>query len=119
SRGDTQTAFAQLSRSLEDRIGDRRQMRVDSLQVADDVEVDGAGLDALGAALAQSGEMPLGGLELAAAHVGVGEQEATRERHVAACEYVEGQPHVVHDLAVETLELGNAFGRESIALLDL
>jgi hypothetical protein len=94
-------------------------MRVDALQVADDIEVDGARLDAFGAALAQAGEMTIRGFELAAAHVRLGEQKTPSQRHVAAGEDVEGEAHVVHHLTMETLQLGRAFGREGVALLDL
>ena len=54
-----QAAGAQLARLLEDRVGDRGDVRVDALEVADDVEVQRARFHRFDAAGAQAVEVVL------------------------------------------------------------
>src|SRR5262249_43128673 len=56
-----QPGLAELSRGIQDRIGDRGQVRVDSLEIAQHVEVEAARLDAVEIAAAQAGEVILRG----------------------------------------------------------
>ena len=63
-----QPRVGELAGRLEDRIGDRGQVAVDALEVADHVDVDRAGLDRFRPALAQPGEVAVGRLGLGLAH---------------------------------------------------
>src|SRR5262245_62050746 len=84
-------APARLAGLLEDGIGDRHQMRVDALQVAQDVEMERAGLDRLRPVAPEALEMLVGGqaLALAKAHL-LGEQLA-RDRRIARHKGGEGE----------------------------
>ena len=55
-----QAAVVQFAGELQDRIGDRGQVPVDALEVADDVEMDRARLDRFRPAFAQPREMAVG-----------------------------------------------------------
>jgi hypothetical protein len=57
-----QTRLGEFPGLLEDGIGDGGEMAVDALEVAHDVEMDRAGLDGLGPALAQAREVAVGRL---------------------------------------------------------
>src|SRR5262245_24507626 len=59
-----QAALAQLAARLQDRVGDRGDMGIDALQIAQDVEMERARLDRGYLALAQPGEMALGRVPL-------------------------------------------------------
>lgn len=75
--------MAELARLLEDGIGDRGQMRVDALQVAQDVEMQGARLDALDPPAPEPLQMPLGGGALALAELHLLLQKLARHLDVA------------------------------------
>src|SRR5215203_5068994 len=64
ARRHAQATLAQLARRLEDRIGDRGDVRIDALEVAQDVEVQGARLEGRDRALAQAAQVVLGGVAL-------------------------------------------------------
>src|SRR5688572_8353140 len=70
-----QARFAELARGLEDRVGHGGEMAVDALEVADDVEVDRAGLERFGPALTQAVEMTLRGAQLGIADRGLFRQQ--------------------------------------------
>jgi len=59
-----QPARLQLAGSLEDRIGDRTDMRVDALEVAQHIEMERTRLDAFRSTFAQPREMTLRKREL-------------------------------------------------------
>src|SRR5436190_18746205 len=81
-----QPALPELAGLLQDRIGDRGQVRVDALEVAQDIEVQRAGLDALDAAASQALQMPLGSGALALAELHLLLQELARHLDVAGHE---------------------------------
>src|SRR6185437_8763904 len=102
----------QLAGSFEHRVRDRADMRVDAFQVAQDVEMKRARLDALGAALAQAREMIVGGDALGLAHRHLLLDEPARDLGVARDEDAERELEVIGDAAMEGLELGRALARE-------
>jgi hypothetical protein len=61
-------ALAQGVRALQDRITDRGNVTMDTLEIADDVEMDGTGLDRFRAPVAQALKMALGCAALGFAH---------------------------------------------------
>src|SRR5579883_806054 len=114
-----QPRIGQFAGGFQDRIGDRRQMAVDALQIADDVHMDRAGLDRLGPALAQAGEMAVGGLRLGFADRRLLGHQPARKVEVTRGEDVERQAQILQHARMEGPELGHAFGRKGVAVLDL
>src|SRR3546814_17499603 len=95
SSGRGQPAGAQRSRLLEQRIGHRGDVAVDSLQVADQVEVQAAALDRLRPPGAQAVEMALRRGPLGVAYRDFFVQQSPRQAHVARHEHVQRQPQIV------------------------
>src|SRR5688500_4031332 len=114
-----QPRLGELALGLEDRVDHGREMAVDALEVADDVEMDGARLDRFGPAAAQPREMALGRVLLEQPRRGLLRVEPARQRDVAGREHIEREPHRVLDARVEGADLGEALRRERVALADL
>ena len=115
-----QAALAQGVGAFEDRIADRGDMAVDPLEVANDVEMDRAGLDRFSAAaVAQALEMALRGAPFGIAHRRLLGEELARQSQVARREDVQRQNQPRRDALVEVADLGQPFRREGIALADL
>src|SRR5215217_5890822 len=94
-------------------------MAVDALEVADDVEMDGARLDGLGPAAAQAREVALGSILLEQPGRGLYRVEPARQAEVAGSEDIEGKPHRVLDARMEGADLAETLRRERHLLADL
>src|SRR5687767_5241964 len=107
-----QTGVGKLPFCLEDRVDDGRQMAVNALEIADDVEMDRARLDRLGPAAAQPREMALGGVLLEEPRRGLFRVEPAREGEIAGGEDVQGETHRILDARVEGADLVQALRRK-------
>jgi hypothetical protein len=94
-------------------------MSVYALEIADDVEVDGARLDRFRPAAAQARKMAFGGVLLEKPRRGLVGIEAARQRHVASREHVEREAHGLLDPCMKGADFAKALGRERYLLADL
>ena len=94
-------------------------MAVDALQIADQVEMDRTGLDALGAAGPDALVVAFGSALFGQAQVGLFLQQLARHFHIARHEQVAGHLQVGGDAMVEVGQFGQAFLREGQLVLDL
>src|SRR5688500_18974091 len=94
-------------------------MRVDALEVAQDVEMQRAGLDALGPAAAQAVQIAVGGFAFAVAEADLLLEELAGHADVATDEDGERQLDGVENLAVEGVDVARALFREAQPVLDL
>src|SRR5262249_33217544 len=94
-RGAAQAALGQIAGHFQDRISHRREVGIDTLEIANDIEMDGAGLDRFRPRLAQPRVMAVGGGKLGDAHRGLFRQQPPRQGDVASGEHIEGKPHIV------------------------
>src|SRR5262245_31616806 len=86
---------------LEDRVGDRTDVRIDALQVADQVEVQRAGLDALRGVVLQPRDVAGCVLVLQVAEARLLLQQLACVAHVALEEHAHRQPQVGHQALVQ------------------
>src|SRR6185295_9312683 len=104
---------------LEDRIGDRADVRVDTLQIADQVEVQRRRLDTLCGVAGQSLDVRAGiGTFEVAEHYLFGEP-LLRAGEVAVQEYAHAESEVGDQPAVKVADLLHARRREAATFLDL
>src|SRR5205814_935864 len=101
------------------RIGDRADVRMNALEVAQDVEVQRGRLDALRPSLAQAREMVFGRRELRIAENSLLLDQFSRDFYVARHEHAEGEFQVVEQALVERDQLCAALLGKLQLVLDL
>jgi hypothetical protein len=97
-----------LTRCLQHGVGDRADMRMDSLQVAKHVQMQRARLDTLRSSLAQPGQMMVGGGKLRAPQRGLLGKELTGVVDVPGHERAERKSQALENALVEGGELFRA-----------
>ena len=107
------------ARPIQDRIGDRGQMRVDPLEVPDDVQMKRAGFDARGLAGAQALQMPLGAPKLHLAKLLLPRQKLGRGLQFLIDEHGQRKTHRLHQPGMHLLQLPKSFFGELQLLSDL
>ena len=113
-----QPALPQHSALLQQRVGGGRDVGLDALQVAHDVELHAAGLDGGGVAVTDALEMALGcdALELAELLL-LGDEPSAAFRS-PPMEDRDGELHVIDQALVHGIDLGQALGGELQPVLD-
>ena len=114
-----QSVGLQFAGCLENRIGDRADVRVDALEVAQDVEMERARLYAFRAAFTQPRQMTVRTGELRGSELRFFLDERARDLDVIVDEDAEREPEVVDNALVEVREFRRSFLRELILVLDL
>ena len=94
-------------------------MRIDALEVADDVQMQARGRQRFGLARRQALDMRFGGAALEFAEADLLAQQLARHAHVARHEDVQRQRQIVRQPLVHARDLGEALVGEAQIVLDL
>lgn len=100
-------------------MGGRGDMRRDALEVADDVEMQGAGLDPLGPPVAQTAQMALRRRLLHVANTHLSLQQRARRALVAGHEHPNGEAQIARQALMHRDDFIKTLGGEAEPVLDL
>ena len=118
-RGDFETVALKRARTLEDGVSRRAQVRVDALEIAQNVQIERVRLDGLRRPLAQARQIPLGGRELALPQLCFCRDQLTSNVQIARHEDSDRELQIVDDLLMEFDEIGLALLGKGDAAPDL
>src|ERR1700676_1049447 len=117
-RGVLETAGLERSRALEHGVGSRTQVRVHTLEIAQNVQIQRVRLDRLRRSFPQAREVALRGRKFLLAQLRFCSDQLTGNVHIARHENSDREPQAIDDLPVKIDQISLALLRERDAAPD-